>query len=313
MRTDDRPLRPSAPSLTARAPDEVEHFFTVDVEEYFQVNAFESRVARADWSRYPSRLAASMERLLLLLEERQVRGTFFTLGWIAQQHPHLVRDLAAAGHEVASHGWWHHRVTGQSRSEFREDVAASKAILEDITGRPVRGYRAPSFSVVPGGEWALDTLLECGYVYDSSLFPIRRRGYGHEAAIPVPHVLARRAGDLYEFPPATIKLFDRRMPAAGGGWFRHFPYAVTARAFRTFAEQGIATVFYIHPWELDPEQPRMDVPMLTRLRHYGGLSATTPRLRRLLGEFKFTTIGSVLDRNIAPPKPRSSGRLVSVS
>ena len=299
--------------MSACAPGDVEHFFTVDVEEYFQVNAFESCVARADWERFPSRLGHCMERLLLLLEEHKVRGTFFTLGWIARQHPDIVRDLVAAGHEVASHGWWHQKVTGQSRAEFAEDVRASKAVLEDLTGMRVRGYRAPSFSVVPGGEWALDVLLECGYQYDSSLFPIRRRGYGYEDAIPVPHVLQRRGGDLFEFPPATLKLGARRVPAAGGGWFRHFPYGITARAFREFADQGVATVFYIHPWEIDPLQPRMDVPMVTRLRHYGGLASTMPRLRRLLGEFRFTSIGSVLDRHLAPPKPRAAGKLISVS
>lgn len=301
------------PIMAASPPADVEHFFTVDVEEYFQVSAFEGRVPRAEWVRHPSRLGASMERLLLLLEEHKVKATFFTLGWIAQHHPRIVGDIVAGGHEVASHGWWHHRVTSQTRAEFTEDVRAAKAILEDLSGTRVRGYRAPSFSVVPGGEWALDALLDCGYVYDSSLFPIRRRGYGYEEAIPVPHVLARRNGDLYEFPPATLKLGNRRIPAAGGGWFRHFPYGVTSRAFRTFAEQGIATVFYIHPWEVDPEQPRLDVPMLTRMRHYGGLSTTMTRLRRLLGEFRFTSIGSALDRHVTPPRQRSSGKLASVS
>lgn len=271
----------------ATASRPLAHLFTVDVEEYFQVSAFESVVRRDSWDALPSRVEASVDRLLELLARRGDHGTFFVLGWIARRHPGLVRRIHAAGHEIASHGFWHQRVWTQAPAEFRADVRSAKRTLEDVVGAPVYGYRAPSFSIVPGIEWAFEVLRDEGYTYDSSVFPIRRKGYGYPGAPPIPHMVA---GGLWEFPLATTTWQGRRVPAAGGGYFRHFPYALTSRAFREHTRDGVPGVFYIHPWELDPEQPRLNVSVLTAVRHYGGLRAVVPRLERLLEEFRFTSI-----------------------
>ena len=265
------------------------HIFTVDVEEYFQVSAFERLVSRADWEALPSRVERSTDMLLDLLARRGMTGTFFTLGWIADKHPAVVRRIADAGHEVASHGWWHRRVTSLTHEEFRRDVRSSKEILEDVSGQPVFGFRAPSFSITPGTEWAFDILLEEGYRYDSSLFPIQRPGYGYPSAPPIPHLIQQPAGTLYELPMATVRYAGLRIPAAGGAYFRHFPYALVRRAFREHTASGIPALFYIHPWEVDPDQPRLRASWLTRVRHYGGLRKTLPRLERLLSEFRFTS------------------------
>lgn len=271
-------------------PQTTAHFFTVDVEEHFQVSSFENYVPRSSWDAQPSRVARNVEILLDLLARHDSRGTFFTLGWVAAKHPDVVRRIAKAGHEVASHGWWHTRVTMTTPDAFREDVRSSKRLLEDLCGQPVIGYRAPSFSIVPGREWALDILIEEGYRYDSSLFPIRRAGYGYPGVPPVPHTIRRPAGTLYELPPATTMLAGMRIPAAGGGYLRQFPFALIRRAFREHGARGIPGMFYIHPWEVDPGQPRIAVPLLTRIRHYRGLARSLPLMERLLGEFRFTSV-----------------------
>jgi polysaccharide deacetylase family protein (PEP-CTERM system associated) len=273
----------------------LKHFFTVDVEEYFQVNAFEDIVSRDAWPSFPSRVAQNVDRVLEVLSRFGVHGTFFTLGWVAKRHPRVVTRIVAAGHEIASHGWWHRKVTSLTVSEFREDVRSTKALLEDITGRPVLGYRAPSFSIVPGREWAFDVLIEEGYRYDSSIFPVRRTDYGYPDAAPIAHVIERPAGRLCEFPLATMLWNGVRIPAAGGGYLRHFPYNMIRRAFREHTDEGLPAVFYIHPWELDPEQPRLPVSLLTKVRHYGGLRNTGERLERLLGEFRFTSLADGLE------------------
>lgn len=270
------------------------HYFTADVEEYFQVSAFERYVRREQWEELPSRLAGGVGTLLDLLARRGGRGTFFVLGWVARHRPDVVRLIADAGHEVASHGYSHQRVTTLTPEAFRRDVATSKAVLEDLTGMPVLGYRAPSFSIVPGREWALDILLEEGYRYDSSLFPVRRSGYGYPGVPHDPFVVVRRGGELLEFPPGTVGWSGLRIPAGGGGWFRQFPYELTRRALRSAEQRGAAGTFYIHPWEVDPAQPRMAVPLLTRVRHYRGIHRTGPRLERLLAEFAFIAIGDRL-------------------
>ena len=268
------------------------HFFTVDVEEYFQVSAFEDLLPRSQWSTLPSRVEANVDQMLDLLADFGVTATFFTLGWVAHRYPQVVRALAAADHEIASHGWWHQRVTTLSPAQFREDVRSAKRELEDQSGREVIGYRAPSFSIVPGCEWAFDVLLEEGYRYDSSLFPVRRRGYGYESAPPLPHVIRCGSGDLCEFPLATTQIRGMRVPAAGGGYLRHFPFGVIKRAFDEHTAAGIPATFYIHPWEIDALQPRITAPLLTRVRHYRNLHRTLPRLRELLGAFRFTSIAS---------------------
>jgi polysaccharide deacetylase family protein (PEP-CTERM system associated) len=268
----------------------IQHHFTVDVEEYFHVSALENSVPRSQWPLLESRIVCSVERLLALLEDSQAYGTFFVLGWVAERAPGLIRCISEHGHEVASHGWDHRRVTQQTPAEFRESVERTRKLLEDITGSPVSGFRAPSFSIVPGFEWALDILIEEGYTYDSSLFPIRRPGYGYPGAARDPHWIDRPAGRIAEIPPATIRRYGFTLPAAGGAYFRLLPYGLARAALREAERRDVPATFYIHPWELDPDQPRMDVPFSTRIRHYGGLAATEGRLRRLLNEFRFAPI-----------------------
>lgn len=260
------------------------------MEEYFHVNAFEPYLARASWEAQPSRVEESTARLLDLLARFGHRGTFFIVGWLADRKPGLVRRIAAAGHEVASHSWWHRRVSALTPEEFREDVARTKARIEEIAGQPVRGFRAPSFSIGPGMDWAFDILLETGHEYDSSVFPIRRPGYGWPGAPTTPYDIRRPAGLLREYPMTVLEVAGWRVPAAGGGYFRQFPYAVTQAAFRRAGAAGRPGMFYIHPWELDPGQPRVGCSRLTGLRHYRGLAGTAARLERLLGEFAFDRV-----------------------
>jgi polysaccharide deacetylase family protein (PEP-CTERM system associated) len=273
------------------------HHFTVDVEEYFQVSALEPYVTRDSWDARASRVGASTRLLLEMLDQYDARGTFFVLGWLAERQPDLVHEIHNAGHEIASHGWDHRRITDITPDAFRESIRSSKALLEDLTGEAVIGFRAPSFSIVPGREWALDLLLEEGYLYDSSLFPIRRRGYGYPAAKAAPHLLRRAGGTLAEYPPTTLAVRGTNLPAAGGGYFRLFPYAWTYAAMKQKERAGLPGMFYIHPWELDPEQPRIPVPLKTRIRHYGGIRGTASRIHRLLRDFRFErTLAESLDR-----------------
>jgi polysaccharide deacetylase family protein (PEP-CTERM system associated) len=270
------------------------HFFTVDVEEYFQVKALESAVSLEEWISRPSRLAGSIAALLERLDRHNARGTFFVLGWIAEHRPEIVLAIAAAGHEIASHGFSHERVTALDRDAFREDIRSSKQALEDLIGVEIVGYRAPSFSIIPGFEWAFDVLIEEGYRYDSSLFPIRRRGYGYPNAPRIPHVIQRTGGRIAEFPLATTSILRFPVPAAGGGYLRQFPLAIIRRAFREASERCEPATFYIHPWEIDSGQPRLPVSALNRLRHYRGLDGTLARIDHLLEEFTFGTIASYL-------------------
>lgn len=284
------------------------HIFTVDVEEYFQVHAFEGVVRRQEWAAMPSRVGENVDRLLDLLAEHDVLATFFVLGWVADRHPGVIRRIYEAGHEIGSHGWWHYRVSELQPEEFREEVRSSKALLEDITGQAVSGYRAPSFSIQPDCRFAFEVLVEEGYLYDSSIFPIWRPNYGWPGAPPIPHVVQCAAGTIFEFPLATSLLGSFRIPVAGGGYLRQFPLWLVQRAFRQHGSEGVPGVFYIHPWELDAAQPRMRVGPLTRMRHYRGLKSNTDRLTRLLQEFRFTSIARRLAQgrltlNYELPKP----------
>jgi polysaccharide deacetylase family protein (PEP-CTERM system associated) len=272
------------------------HHFTVDVEEYFHASALASVIDRNDWEGLEQRAGAGIAVLLDLLARHDVRGTFFVLGWVADHDPAIVRAIAAAGHEVASHGWDHRRVTQQTSHQFRASVRRTKEALEDLTGAPVRGFRAPSFSIVPGREWALDVLIEEGYTYDSSLVPVWRPDqYGYPSANPDPHWLSRPAGRLAEIPPATLRRFGVSLPAGGGAYFRVLPYRLVQSALTDCERRDVPGTFYVHPWELDPAQPRVAASWATRLRHYGGLRRTRPRLERLLSEFRFTTISATLE------------------
>jgi polysaccharide deacetylase family protein (PEP-CTERM system associated) len=266
---------------------------TVDLEDYFQVSALETRIPREEWERVPGRVEASTERVLRLFDEHGIHATFFALGWVAQRYPNLVRRIAAAGHEVASHGFGHVRATRQQPAEFREDVARTKGLLEDLTGREVRGFRAPSFSIEATNMWALDVLQEVGYRYSSSIYPISHDHYGMPAA---PRFAFRhRDGGLLEIPITTVRLFNRNIPTGGGGYFRLFPYALSRWALRRVnRREGQAAVFYFHPWELDPEQPRQaGLGFKTRFRHYLNLERMEARLQRLLRDFRWGSIEEV--------------------
>lgn len=291
---DLRPLR--APE----GSDGIVHHFTVDVEEHFQVSALEHVVPRASWSTQESRVGDNVRRLLEVMDEARVRGTFFVLGWVAEREGALIRELANGGHEVASHGTEHQRVTTQTPAAFRQCVRDSRRLLEDVTGAPVIGFRAPSFSILPGMEWALDILLEEGYRYDSSLFPIRRPGYGYRGGRRDPHWIRRPAGWLAELPPTTHRWGGMSLPAAGGAYFRLLPYELTAAALRRCRGDGVPGTFYIHPWEVDPDQPRLGGSWATRFRHYGGLGRMAGRLERLFGDFRFRRIADLLDEAPAP-------------
>lgn len=272
----------------------ITHHFTVDVEEFFQVSAFEPYVARATWDEMPSRVVLGVRAILELLAEHDARGTFFILSWVAERQRALIREIAKHGHEIASHGTDHRRITELTPDQFRESIRASKRVLEDVARQPVLGYRAPSFSITRDREWAIDILIEEGYRYDSSLFPVKRRGYGFVGGQRDPHVLRRAAGELHEIPPATANWFGKIVPAGGGAYFRILPYSLVAGALRGAELRGVPGTFYIHPWEVDPEQPRISVSAATRVRHYGGLERTRPRLRRLLSMFRFRSIADYL-------------------
>jgi len=267
------------------------HFFTVDVEEYFHVSAFEGVVTRSDWTRLPSRALHAVSILLEILARHNVTATFFILGWLARKHPEVVAAIASAGHEVASHGWAHERVTRQNHSTFRHDVRRARRTLQDLTGAAVVGYRAPSFSITRDNDWALDVLIEEGHRYDSSLVPVRRPGYGYAGGTPGVHWIRRVGGRLLELPPTTLRLGGLRLPAGGGAYFRLFPESFIHAAFRECDARGTPGTFYLHPWEVDPDQPRMPVPWWTRARHYGGLKRAAQRLERLLSAFRFGPIG----------------------
>ena len=270
------------------------HFFTVDVEEYFQARALQSAVARDSWQTIAPRADRNVDELLAMLARHSATGTFFTLGWIGEHRPAIVRSIAAAGHEIASHGHLHERVSEQSPASFAQDVRKSKRILEDITGKEVLGYRAPNFSITPGHEWAFDVLIEQGYRYDSSIFPIRRRGYGYPGALRIPHIVNRSRGSLIEFPLLTTDIFGVQVPAAGGAYLRQFPLQVIANAFARAERRGESATFYIHPWEIDPDQPRLPVSLVTRLRHYRGLGSALDKIDVLLSAHRFTSIASAL-------------------
>ncbi len=268
---------------------------SVDVEEYFHASALAPVAPRAAWETLPSRVEPTTRQLLDAFAARDVRATFFVLGWVADRHPDLVRAIAAAGHEVASHGYWHEIVYSLTPDAFRDDVRRSKQVLEDLTGREVAGYRAPSFSITRQSLWALDVLVEEGYRYDASVFPVRHDRYGIPDAPRHAYALDRAAGPLAEVPPSTIRLLGQNLAVAGGGYFRLLPYGWTrAGIARLNRQERRPAIFYLHPWEVDTRQPRLPVGMATRLRHYGNLSRTAGRLERLLGSFAFAPVADVL-------------------
>lgn len=271
---------------------------TIDVEDYFQVSALAPHIARATWDSIPCRVERNLDRLLDLLEQKKSRATFFTLGWIAERYPHLIRRFVAGGHEVASHGYGHLRANEQSREDFREDIHRAKVILEDIGGVAVHGYRAPSFSIDERNLWAFDVLVDAGYRYSSSVYPVHHDHYGMPNAPRFPYQV--REG-FVEVPVTTTQLLGRNLPAGGGGYFRLAPYGLSRWAIqRVNRVDGKPAIFYMHPWEIDPEQPRVPgVSFKTRFRHYVNLARTEGRLARLLTDFRWDTVPRAFGLNIA--------------
>lgn len=264
----------------------IRNAMTVDVEDYFQVSAFAPHIARDRWASIPCRVEANIDRILALLEERDVKATFFTLGWIAERYPAMVRRIVDSGHELASHGYAHLRASEQSAEEFLDDISRSKALLEDIGGQPVLGYRAPSFSIGSRNLWTLDTLLQAGYRYSSSIYPIQHDHYGMPDAPRFAFYPSGKDG-LLELPITTARFLNKNLPSGGGGYFRFFPYAVS-RWFlqRVNDDDRQPGIFYFHPWELDPEQPRLPgIGMKTRFRHYVNLHRMEARIRALIRDF----------------------------
>lgn len=283
---------------------------TIDVEEHFHANALVDAVPPSRWAGTPSRVQDNTLRLLDLLAEHEVKATFFVLGWVARRQPHLVRRIAAAGHEVACHGYSHSLVFNQSPEQFRSETRSAKALLEDLTGGPILGYRAATYSITRKSLWALDVLYEEGFSYDSSIVPARHDVYGIPDFEVAPHRLKTPAGyPLLEFPISVTPLFGMNIPVAGGGYFRLFPYVLSRWGLRAVNRSGRPAIFYLHPWEVDPQQPRYALPWRSRFRHYNQLAAMQPRLRRLLRDFDFSTAAQVLTsggfdlRYGAPPVP----------
>jgi polysaccharide deacetylase family protein (PEP-CTERM system associated) len=283
-------MDPSANSDTR--PTGLVNALTIDVEDYFQVSALAPVIDRASWDTRECRVERNVSRLLDLLAAHRARATFFTLGWIAERYPQLVQRIAAEGHELASHGYGHQRASEQSHDEFLRDVQRAKAVLEDLSGRRVQGYRAPSFSIGADNPWAFDALVESGHRYSSSVYPVRHDHYGMPDAPRFPY--EPRPG-LIEIPVTTTRMLGRNLPAGGGGYFRLAPYALSRWALRRVnALDGRPAIFYCHPWEIDPEQPRLPGTTLkTRFRHYVNLHKTEPRLDRLLRDFRWGRVDEV--------------------
>lgn len=264
---------------------------TVDVEDWFQVQAFAGVIARDDWDGLDSRVEANTDRILAQLDRAGVKATMFTLGWVAERHPRIVRAIVAAGHELASHGYGHQRVTELSPAAFRADVVRAKAVLEDQAGTAVHGYRAPTFSIGPANAWAWEVLAETGHRYSSSVYPVRHDLYGTPDAPRLPY----RVGGLWELPMTTVTVAGRRLPCSGGGFFRLVPYPIFRLGLRRFnAEEQAPGLFYIHPWEIDPGQPQVAAASRSaRFRHRVNLAATAGRLDRLLADFTWGRIDDV--------------------
>jgi polysaccharide deacetylase family protein (PEP-CTERM system associated) len=289
---------PDLPSSRTRAPEtrRVVNAMTVDVEDYFHVSAFDGVVPRSAWDRLESRVCANTERLLAIFDERQVHATFFILGWVAERFPLLVRRIAAMGHEIASHGYAHRLVYDQTPAAFRDDVRRAKSLLESTAGVPVHGFRAPSYSITPRSLWALDTLIEEGYTYDTSIFPVHHDRYGIPLSARHPYWIHRPAGSILEVPGSTLQCQGVNLPFGGGGYFRLLPYAWARWGMeRLNSQEGRSAVFYLHPWEIDPDQPRLPGSALSQFRHYRNLDKTETRLRRLLAEFAFAPLRSTME------------------
>ena len=283
----------------AAAGTDILNALSVDVEDYYHVNAFKGVIDRKDWESYPRRVPENTRRILDFLDELDTRATFFVLGWVAERHPDLVREIARRGHEIACHGYGHELVFDIGPDGFRTDLRRSRSLLEDLSGGKIKGYRAPSFSITDRSMWALDILLEEGFVYDSSMFPIRHDVYGTPNANPFPHRVERPGGTLWEFPMTTLLLgfpgATFRVPVSGGGYLRLLPVGLVRKAFRRINRRDRQPgVLYFHPWEIDPGQPRIPAALRSRFRHYLNLDKTEGKINHLLQSLRFAPLSEVL-------------------
>jgi polysaccharide deacetylase family protein (PEP-CTERM system associated) len=306
------PQNTDSPSIDANfgwgagscAPDAL----SVDVEDYYHVEAFRDRIQPKTWPLYPSRVVENTRRVLDLLSSRGARATFFVLGWVAERHPQIVREILDAGHEIGCHSYWHRCIWRLSPEEFRADTRRAREAIEDAGGRAVLGYRAPSFSIVDRSRWAIDILAEEGFVYDSSVFPIHHDVYGIPHAPRFPFRWTNRQGHrLYEIPPTTMRLGPWNLPAAGGAYLRILPEWYTRWAVRGARREGRALVVYFHPWEIDPHQPRLKGRIKSEFRHYFQLGRMEGRLERILATGNFAPLIEHLEALVGPIRPGSAG------
>ena len=297
------------PVTAVTRPDAVvaeRNVFSVDVEDYFHVEAFSDVVDRSQWDGYACRVEANTQRVLDLLDDCRVQGTFFILGWVAERYPGLVREIVARGHEPACHSYWHRLIYKLDRSEFAEDTRRAKDVIEQAAGEPVFGYRAPSYSITMNSLWALEALVEAGFTYDSSIFPIRHDVYGIPDAPRQPFLVTTPAGPIVEYPITTFRMVgEQNLPVGGGGYLRILPFWYTKLGYRRARAENLPLIAYIHPWEVDPDQPRIDGRRKSRMRHYTNLAKTHDRLRRLLALGQFSSFrGSGLAQTaLAVPFP----------
>jgi polysaccharide deacetylase family protein (PEP-CTERM system associated) len=271
--------------------------FTIDLEEYFQVSKFEGVIPRENWDHMPSRVRSNTIRILELLAQYNCRATFFTVGWVAEKYPDLIREIADQGHEIASHSYWHRRVSDLTPEEFQQDIRRCKAVLEDAAGKPVTAFRAPTYSIVKSSQWAWDVLIEEGFKIDSSVFPIRHRRYGNHQAQRFPHKIYRARGALIEFPLSTVRVGAANLPIIAGGYLRFMPYALTKYGIQHLntVEKKPAVIAF-HPWELDPNHPIPKVGALKRIRHKINIDSTEKKLQQALSDFKFASLQEVLNQ-----------------
>ncbi|WP_382324565.1 XrtA system polysaccharide deacetylase [Hydrogenophaga sp. UC242_53] len=276
--------------MPSNAP--IENALTIDVEDYFQVSAMAPYIDRADRDRCECRVEHNIDRILQLLAAKNTHATFFTLGWIAERYPDMVRRIVREGHELASHGYGHQRVSDLTEAEFFDDITRSKGLLEDLGGQAVWGYRAPSFSIGAKNLWALDTLQRAGYRYSSSIYPVKHDHYGMPDA---PRFAYETSGGMMEVPPTTLRMFNRNLPSSGGGYFRLMPYALSRWMLQQVNRQDEqSAIFYFHPWEIDPGQPRVaGIDLKTRFRHYVNIGRTEQRLARLLDDFQWDRMDNI--------------------
>ncbi|HQX52680.1 MAG TPA: DUF3473 domain-containing protein [Planctomycetaceae bacterium] len=293
------------------SPTTCDGTFTVDVEDYFQVSAFASVIKPSDWDHYECRVERSTRQILEIAAKQSTTGTFFILGWVAERFPELVAEIRSAGHEIGCHSHWHQLVYKIGRERFRDDLVKSRDTLQNILGEPVRLYRAPSFSITLRSLWALDILIEEGFDTDSSIYPIRHDRYGIPGSPKAPHIIATASGQIREFPGMTSTVAGMTIPVGGGGYLRLFPWQLTENLLRQIRSVGRPLNVYLHPWEVDIDQPRVAASWKSRFRHYQNLQTTAPKLEKLLSKFHLATMTAALDQCLRGTKAETPGLLTA--